>query len=633
MVLTVRTIRMTANSLFGLLVFSAVFAEAISAQTRLDWRKLGSTSFDLGLPNLATGAVTKIAYREGGTSQLEPQLEIETRDGRQFRSADGEKWQLAVTALNRTTKRWRNEPSPPESGARVVESATNRARLYAFATHVWRSDDAGASWRNVTAIRGVSLLGSAILDLAISPNDADEITAATETGLWRSLDGGLMWDGLNQNLPNFSARRIHRLPEGSNGLEVEITGLAGSVVWQPGEKSAWRPGGRSAEAAAQLRARLTPLVSALVTAAGVSGDFLYAGSADGRLFVSPDNGRSWRPAPQNAGGPITGFALDPNEPNIALATVAADRSSRIWRTINGGLNWDDISADLPIGRAYNSAFDLTTGSLYLATSNGLYWAKTDLRARGPVTAWEPISGNLPVAPVHDVQLNRSSTQIYIALDGYGIYAAIAPHRRADPRFVSAADYAARAAAPGSLLSYVGGPIREARLGDRVVPVLASNADEAQIQVPFDAQGDTLPLIIDRLNVRLPLESTAPAIFVDRDGTPLIIDADSGVLLDAGTPARPGMRIQVLATGLGRVTPDWPTGVPAPLDNAPRVAAPVKVYLDRVAVNATKATLAPGYVGFYLIEFELPAIVNSGPAEVYIEAGGRPSNPTRVLVRP
>jgi len=560
-------------------------------------------------------------------------LEIETRDGRQFRSADGEKWQLAATALNETTKRWRNEPNPPESGARVVETATNRGRLYAFASHVWRSDDAGASWRNVTAIKGQSLLGSAILDLAVSPNEADEITAATETGLWRSMDGGVTWDGLNQNLPNFSARRIHRLPEGLNGLEVEITGLAGSVVWQPGEKSAWRPGGRGAEAAAQLRARLTPLVSALVTAAGVSGEFLYAGSADGRLFVSPDNGRSWRPAPQNAGGPITGFALDPNEPNLALATVAADRSSRVWRTINGGLNWDDISADLPAGRAYNSAFDLTTGSLYLATSNGLYWAKTDLRARGPVTAWEPVTGNLPAAPVHDVQLNRSSTQIYIALDGYGIYAANAPHRRAAPRFVSAADYAFRAAAPGSLLSYVGGPIRQARLGDRVVPVLASNADEAQIQIPFDAQGDTLPLIIDLLNVRLPLESTAPAIFVDRDGTPLIIDADSGVLLDAGTPARPGMRIQLLATGLGRVTPDWPTGVPAPLDNAPRVAAPVKVYLDRVAVNVTKATLAPGYIGFYLIEFDLPAIVNSGPAEVYIEAGGRPSNRTRVLVRP
>lgn len=629
-----RTFRMTATSLFGLLAISVA-----SAQTPLDWRKLGSTSLDLGLPGLASGAVTKVVYTEGAlASGLVPAgLLIQTRDGRQFVSPDGDKWLPASTALNQPVKRWRNEPNSPESGARIVESITNRARLYAFGINAWRSDDAGASWRNLTAVKGQSLLGSAILDLAVSPTDADEITAATETGLWRSLDGGLSWDGLNQNLPNFSARRIHRLPDGMNGIEVEVTGVAGTLVWQPGEKSAWRAGGRSAELAAELRSRLSAMTGAAITAAATAGDFLYAGSADGRIFASPDGGRSWRAAPQNAGGPITGFAIQsgegPNEPNIAIATVAADRNSRVWRTINGGVNWDDLSSDLPAGRAYSAAFDLPAGSIYLATSNGLYWTKADLRARGPATTWERLAGNLPTAPVYDVQLNRSSTQLYVALDGYGIYAANAPHRRADPRFVSAADYATRAAAPGSLLSFVGGPIRQARTGDRVVPVLASSPDESQVQVPFDAQGDTLPLMIDRLSVRLPLESTAPAIFVDRDGTPMIIDADSGVLLDASTAARPGMRIQILATGLGRVTPDWPTGVPAPLDNAPRVAAAVRLYLDRVPLTVTKATLAPGYVGFYVIEFELPAIVNSGPAEVYLEAGGRASNRTRLIVRP
>ncbi|MBY0506308.1 MAG: hypothetical protein K2X03_20485 [Bryobacteraceae bacterium] len=619
-----RTFRMTAISLFGLLAISAA-----SAQTSLDWRKLGSTGVDLGLPALATGAVTKVAYADGANARLN----IETRDGRQFASSDGEKWRLAETALNQTSKRWRTEANPPESGARAVESLTNRARLYAFASHAWRSDDGGASWRNLTAIKGQSLLGSAILDLAVSPTDADEIVAATETGLWRSLDGGITWDGLNQNLPNLSVRRIHRLPEGVNGLEVEVTGIAGTLVWQPGEKAAFRPGGRSAEAAAELRTRLTAMVGAPVTAAGSTGDFLYAGSADGRLFSSADNGRTWRAAPQNAGGPVTSFAVDPNEPSTVIATVAADRNSRVWRTINGGVNWDDISADLPAGRAYGVAFDLATSSVYVATANGVYWTRGDLRARGPATPWERLAGNLPAAPVYDVQLNRSSTQLYVALDGYGLYAANAPHRRTDPRFVSAADYATRSAAPGSLLSFVGGPILQARTGDRVVPILASSPDEAQVQVPFEAQGDALPLSIDRLNLRLPLEPTAPAIFIDRDGTPMMIDADSGLLLDAANPARPRMRVQVLATGLGRVTPDWPTGVPAPLDNAPRVAATVKVYLDRVPVTVTKATLAPGYVGFYVIEFELPSLVNAGPAEIYVEAAGRPSNRTRLMIRP
>ncbi|MGH9674537.1 MAG: hypothetical protein ACRD44_15265 [Bryobacteraceae bacterium] len=47
------------------------------------------------------------------------------------------------------------------------------------------------------------------------------------------------------------------------------------------------------------------------------------------------------------------------------------------------------------------------------------------------------------------------------------------------------------------------------------------------------------------------------------------------------------------------------------------------------VDVTRATLAPGYVGFYLVEFIVPDLVNSGPVELFLEAGGAGSN--RVVV--
>jgi len=99
------------------------------------------------------------------------------------------------------------------------------------------------------------------------------------------------------------------------------------------------------------------------------------------------------------------------------------------------------------------------------------------------------------------------------------------------------------------------------------------------------------------------------------------------------PARSNSRLQILAAGLGRVQPDWPTGLPAPLDAPPRVVAPVRVFLDRVPLEVTRATLAPGYVGFYLIEARIPEIVNSGPAELYIEADGHSSNRVRLYLQP
>ena len=48
---------------------------------------------------------------------------------------------------------------------------------------------------------------------------------------------------------------------------------------------------------------------------------------------------------------------------------------------------------------------------------------------------------------------------------------------------------------------------------------------------------------------------------------------------------------------------------------------------------TRATLAPGYIGFYLVEVQLPEIVNAGPAELYMEAGAQPSNRVRIYLQP
>ncbi len=98
------------------------------------------------------------------------------------------------------------------------------------------------------------------------------------------------------------------------------------------------------------------------------------------------------------------------------------------------------------------------------------------------------------------------------------------------------------------------------------------------------------------------------------------------------PAHSRGRVQILATGLGRVNPDWPTGIAAPQDNPPQVAAPVQAYLDRQTVEVTRAVLAP-YIGFYLIEISVPKIVNYGPAELYLTVGGQLSNRVRVYIQP
>jgi uncharacterized protein (TIGR03437 family) len=124
---------------------------------------------------------------------------------------------------------------------------------------------------------------------------------------------------------------------------------------------------------------------------------------------------------------------------------------------------------------------------------------------------------------------------------------------------------------------------------------------------------------------------SPAIFVASDGSPMLQDAESGLLLDARKAARAGGRIQIFATGLGKVTPDWPTGVPAPVENPPAVAADVRAFLNGAPVPVRSATLAGGYIGFYVIELQLPTLNNAGPSELYITAGGVESNRVQVVI--
>ena len=395
-----------------------------------------------------------------------------------------------------------------------------------------------------------------------------------------------------------------------------------------------------------LKSALSQVLKHSVTAIATAKDYIYAGDSEGRLRVSSDAGASWGPAGRlGEWGKVEAIWVDSSDPRVAIAALSSanragqetTKPSYVLRTMNGGGFLDDITANLPeTAVAHGVTADRTSGAIYLATDAGIFSTVADLGSAGRPGAWTSLSENLPAAAATDVKLDAGGNQLYAALDGYGVYTAIAPHRFRDARVVSAADYSARPAAPGALLSVLGARVESAKSdADVVAPVLDASNIASQIQVPFSATGNMVSLSLNAtqgaLTFQVPLRSVSPAIFVDPEGTPLIMDAGSGVLLDASKPAHASSRIQVLATGLGQVKPDWPTGLEAPLKDPPRVAATVHAYLDGSPVEVTQASLAPGYVGFYLIEIQIPRITNTGPSELYLDAEGQQSNRVRLYV--
>ena len=294
-----------------------------------------------------------------------------------------------------------------------------------------------------------------------------------------------------------------------------------------------------------------------------------------------------------------------------------------------------MTGSLPAANIHGIAADRAAGVVYVATDRGVFAGTLSLNDAGAAAAdWRSLSADLPAAAAWDVRLNTDNT-LTVALDGYGVFESPAPHRSRTVRLVNGADMSDRAAAPGSLISVLGASVQRGAAGGAQYPVLAASEQSSQLQVPFEASAGLTQIALegaaDRWTIPLTVKDASPAIFVDAEGSPFILDSSSGFMVDQASGIHAGSSIQILATGLGKVSPDWPTGVPAPLDSPPAVRAPVTAFIDGSPVEVSRATLAPGYVGYYLVELQIPAIVNRGTSELRIVVNGEESNRVRLYL--
>jgi len=608
---------------------------ANSTQPKTDWRRIGTLTLAEGLASpSAGGAVERVSFSNDG------RLQAALQGGRVWQTADGETWTRAESMP--AAERAPGAVRLPESGAILRESKRGPSLLFAGGSQLWRSEDSGRTWRNLTQTRnqaqGNSVLGAAVNDLAVDPENPDRIAVAAATGVWVSLDGGLSWQGWNDTLPAFHVTRILAVPARSRGLQVLVRRGRESTAaeWAPGFRLGWLPTG-SRDNEEILKTALSASLPAKLSAAAEGPGLFYAGSEDGRLWSNADGGTLWRQAALPAGaGAVRRIVTDPQDGRFALAALAgsdAGKGARVLRTLDGGANWDDLSSDLPDGPVNGLAFDRATGAVYAATNQGVFLSIQGLRALEPAARWTALGG-LPDAAATDVRLDEAGVRVLAAVDGYGVFESPAPHRTRQPLLLRAADYASGPAAPGSLLTIVGSSVERVTVNSQPGVVLSSTAIESQIQIPFEASGDSVRVTASRTGAEpvsfgMTLRQVAPAILTDGDGFPVIIDADSGLQVDALNPVRPGARLQILATGLGRVRPDWPAGMAAPSEHPPEVLAGLRVLLDGAPMKVVRSVLAPGYVGFYLVEFDAPEFLDAGVAEVVIEGAGQSSQAVRV----
>lgn len=153
------------------------------------------------------------------------------------------------------------------------------------------------------------------------------------------------------------------------------------------------------------------------------------------------------------------------------------------------------------------------------------------------------------------------------------------------------------------------------------PLFFVSPGQINIQTPFAVQGPTATIAVTNggatsNSVTVPVADSSPGIFSARQtgfGPAIITDANFQLITEQNTAA-PGEVVIVFLTGAGPVEPPFADGTPGPTDPLSVTTDPaLQVQFDGEAGRILFSGAAPGFVGLYQINVEIPATTFVGPA--------------------
>ena len=265
----------------------------------------------------------------------------------------------------------------PTRGGRVVAVAADPKRPAVFyfgavAGGVWKSDDAGQYWENVT---DGFLTTSSIGALAVAPSDGNVIYAGTgETtiridvthgdGVYKSTDAGVTWRHIG--LPE--SRHIGEIRVHPDNPDVVYVAALGHASKDNPERGLYRSrdGGESWELVLHVGDRagavdvsLDPnnprIIFATMWQARRNFWSINSGGPDSGLWRSRDGGDTWENISHNPGMPEgtlgkIGVSVSPARAGRVFAMVEAEGRARgLYRSDDLGETWEKVSSNPDLG--------------------------------------------------------------------------------------------------------------------------------------------------------------------------------------------------------------------------------------------------------------------------------------------
>jgi photosystem II stability/assembly factor-like uncharacterized protein len=169
----------------------------------------------------------------------------------------------------------------------------------------------------------------------------------------------------------------------------------------------------------------TRIGSSLITAGGSIASIgvapsdtltVYVGSSDGRLSYTHDLGATWRAATGPANVAITDIAVDPRDARTSILVQGSfNATSKVWRTVDGGATWTNLTLDLPNVPVLAVVLEPVSRDITIGTDLGVF------TLRNGAAGWVPVVNGLPNVAVYDLVFDAPRSRLIAATHGRGMF--------------------------------------------------------------------------------------------------------------------------------------------------------------------------------------------------------------------
>jgi len=149
-------------------------------------------------------------------------------------------------------------------------------------------------------------------------------------------------------------------------------------------------------------------------------DVIYTGSDDGNVSVTFNGGSTWQSIDDDLPNRfVSQVSIHPDDDLTAYATFSGfgslDYTPHIFKTIDGGQNWQDISGNLPSVPINDVVISTTNNMLYIATDEAVWYSQND------GVSWDILGNDLPMTIVADIKIHEPTNTLYAGTFGRSMY--------------------------------------------------------------------------------------------------------------------------------------------------------------------------------------------------------------------